>query len=64
MSKSTVVLVHGAFADAYSTWHTIAGVLIQRGHPSSPPPTRCAACTTTPSTCAPSWPRPPARSPW
>ncbi|MFI6998190.1 alpha/beta fold hydrolase [Nocardia sp. NPDC050175] len=33
MNRSTVVLVHGAFADATSTWNTIAGVLIQRGHP-------------------------------
>ncbi|MEV6072226.1 alpha/beta hydrolase [Nocardia sp. NPDC052001] len=33
MTNSTIVLVHGAFADATGTWNTVADVLIRRGHP-------------------------------
>ncbi|WP_067572630.1 alpha/beta fold hydrolase [Nocardia acidivorans] len=33
MTTSTVVLVHGAFADATGSWNTIADILIRRGHP-------------------------------
>ena len=41
-AKPTVVLVHGAFADA-SGWNDVIGGLQRRGIPSSRPPTRCAA---------------------
>ncbi|WP_405161240.1 alpha/beta hydrolase [Nocardia sp. NBC_01499] len=33
MSKPTIVLVHGAFADATSSWRDVAGILIARGYP-------------------------------
>ncbi|MEU7140013.1 alpha/beta hydrolase [Nocardia sp. NPDC046473] len=33
MSKPTIVLVHGAFADGTSSWRAVAGILIARGYP-------------------------------
>jgi pimeloyl-ACP methyl ester carboxylesterase len=38
----TIVLVHGAFADA-SSWNGVVGRLQQQAAPSSPRRTRCAA---------------------
>ncbi|QBS45063.1 alpha/beta fold hydrolase [Nocardia sp. CS682] len=32
MRKPTIVLVHGAFADATSSWNSVAANLIRRGH--------------------------------
>ena len=47
----TVLLVHGAFAESAS-WNGVIADLQQRGHRSWRWPTRCAACSTTPPTCA------------
>lgn len=33
MTKPSIVLVHGAFADATSSWHEVARILIARGYP-------------------------------
>jgi len=48
-SKPTVVLVHGAFADA-SGWSKVTARLQRRGYPVIAPPTRCAASAATPHT--------------
>jgi hypothetical protein len=41
-TRPTIVLVHGAFADA-SSWSGVIELLQQQGYTSSPRPTRCAA---------------------
>ena len=47
--RPTVVLVHGAFADS-SSWNGVIATLSAPATPSSPRPTRCAACQPTPHT--------------
>ena len=46
----TIVLVHGAWADA-SGWSAVILRLQQDGHTVYARPTRCAACRKTPPTC-------------
>ena len=64
MPPLTVVLVHGAFADA-SGWAGVIPILQAAGVTTSPPrPTRSAASPTTPPTSPASRARSPARSCW
>ncbi len=48
-AKPTVVLVHGAFADA-SGWYGVQERLEDKGYKVISPPTRCAASPPTPPT--------------